>query len=140
MTRNLLLALALLLAMTIPLRADEPQEKPIGTWTRTTTVDDHPVKVKIEVKPETIRCMVRTAEGLAKETITVEADYFVTRDGLMLGVVPLGKSGQKSAEKPSLKDTLKDRGFACRFTVGKHGLVVSEVVTGADIEENVKKV
>jgi hypothetical protein len=140
MTRNLLLALALLVAMTVSLRAEESAEKPIGTWTRTTTVDDHPVKVKIEVKADTIRCTVRTAEGLARETITIEADYFVTRDGLLLGVVPLGQGEKKAPEKESLKETLKERGFACRFKITKHGLVVSEVITGSDTDENTKKV
>jgi hypothetical protein len=140
MTRKMLAVVALVVATAAPLRAYEEADKPIGTWTRTTTVDDHQVRVKIEVKPDTLRCTVRTADGLATQTITVEADYFVTRDGVVMGMVPLGKKTAKATDKEALKDTLKERGFMCRFKLDKHGLVISELVTGGDIEENVKKV
>jgi hypothetical protein len=140
MTRKMLAVLALLAATAAPLRAYEEVEKPIGTWTRTTMVDDQQVRVRIEVKADTIRCTARAAKGLVTETLTVEADYFITRDGVVMGMVPLGKKTAKAADKEALKDTLKERGFMCRFKLDKHGLVISELVAGGDIEENVKKV
>jgi hypothetical protein len=144
MTRKTLTALAalvLLVAATSPLRAYDPLAH-VGTWTRTATIDDHEVKIKLEVKDNTIRCTIHTTEGPVASTLTVEADYLVTKDGVLVGVLRGGKKPQKGAGKEDPKDSIKDRVFACHFTIekGANALVVTEVVSGGDADDMGKKV
>jgi hypothetical protein len=128
------MAVVLLVALTVPLRAqDSDAGKPIGTWTHTATMDDHQVKVKLEVKADTIHCVVRTTEGPAVSTLTVDADYIVSRDGLLVGVLP----APRKSDRGDTKD--QDRLFLCRFTVEKNTLVVTEVNSGGS-DDQLKKV
>jgi hypothetical protein len=128
-----LAAVALLVATTAPVSAYEGWQ--VGTWTHTATVDDHEVKVTLDLTANTIHCTIRTKEGSATWTLTVEADYVLSRDGVVVGILAPGKASPK--EK---KDDSKERTFTCRITAEKDGIVVSDVAQGGGYEEQAKKV
>jgi hypothetical protein len=128
MTRILLTVLAalLLLATTAaPARAYEGWQ--VGTWAHTATVDDHQVKVTLDVTANTIHCTVRATEGPTTWTITAEADYVMSRDGIVVGILAAGKGSPKDK-----KNGVEERAFTCRITAEKNGIVVSDLNGGPD--------
>jgi hypothetical protein len=75
------LAAASLLALAAPSQAQhEHAQKLQGTWVRMA----EGCKVKLEVKPDHLRCTMTTEEGMA---ISVDADYVVSKDGILLGLL-----------------------------------------------------
>jgi hypothetical protein len=135
MTRTLLTvltALSLLVMTAAPARAYDGWQ--VGTWTHSTTVDDHPVKVTLEVTANAIHCTVRTREGPATVTIALDASYVMSRDGLMVGILAPDKVAPKDE-----KNSAEDRAFTCRLTAEENGIVVSDVSGGRD-KDLVKKV
>jgi hypothetical protein len=141
MARTTVIALALLVATTVPLWAqDNDGAKPIGTWTRTATVRHHEMRVKMEVKADTLRCTVRLPDEPLPGKFTADADYVITRDGRVLGAVPLGHREKKAGNKESSKDQRLDRVFVCRFKVEKHALVISDLVWGGKDGDTIKEV
>jgi hypothetical protein len=116
------LAAAVLLAAAVVARADEAS-KPLGTWVR--RGEDH--KVTLDVKPDMVRCTV-TAEG--GYSISVDADYIVSKDGIMLGVIRT-----KGTEKKGDERELDKRLFYCRFAMDKNRLVISDLAIGGDKEK-----
>jgi hypothetical protein len=118
MARNLtvVLAAATLLALTAATQAQsERSAKLLGTWTR--KADG--CKVKLEVKPETLRCTVATEEGYA---VTVVADYVVSKDGVLLGILHAGKAGKSGDE-----DALSKRLFYFQFRADDKALVIQDL-------------
>jgi hypothetical protein len=119
MARNLtvVLAAATLLALTAATQAQTEQRsaKLVGTWTR--KADG--CKVKLEVKPETLRCTVTPEVGYA---VTVAADYVVSKDGVLLGILHAGKAGKKGDE-----DALSKRLFYFQFRADDKALVIQDL-------------
>jgi hypothetical protein len=136
MTRTLLTvlaALSLLVVTAAPARAYDGWQ--VGIWTHTATVDDHSVKVMLEVTAGTIHCTVRTKEGPANVTITVDASYVMSRDGLVVGILGPDKIAPKDE-----KHSAEERAFTCRLAEEKDGIVVSDVSGGGTDKEQIKKV
>jgi hypothetical protein len=123
-------ALVALLFATVSLYAQENKaEKLQGTWVHKAK----DAKVIIGIKPQVMRCtIVSTLEGLA---VTVKADYLVTEDGILLGVVRAEKPGKK-ADADELE---KERIFCCRVAVDKRSLNVSDVKCPSDMLDKVKE-
>src|SRR5262249_42528289 len=103
-TLKALAAAALLLAATAPARAYTGWQ--VGTWARTATVDDHEVRVRLELTENTIHCTVRSAEGPFGMTITIDADYLISRDGVLIGVLTSSKAPQKTRKPSDEKEDL----------------------------------
>jgi hypothetical protein len=112
------LAVAVLLAAAAAAPAEEAQ-KPLGTWVR--HIEGH--KVNFDVKPDTVRCTI-TEGGYA---ISVDADYIVSKDGVLLGIIRT-----RGADKKAEENELDKRLFYCRFAVEKNALVISDLNVGGD--------
>jgi hypothetical protein len=123
-----LMTSALLVAGGSALAQDADSRKPLGTWVHHT--DDY--KVTFDVKPDTLRCTVSGEGGLS---ISVTADYVVSPDGILFGVIRTRKAEKKKEEEAEMEKRL----FYCRFSVEKNSLLLSDVVYGDD-EDKIKKV
>ena len=110
------LAAASLLALAAPSQAQhEHAQKLQGTWVRRA----EGCKVKLEIKPECLRCTVTTEDGMA---ITVDADYVVSKDGILLGILRA-----PVAAKASDDDAMGKRLFYFQFTAEDRSLVVQDL-------------
>lgn len=128
-----ILATATLLALTASAPAQsERNQKYLGTWTR----HADGCKVKLEVKPETLRCTVTFEEGYA---ITVEADYVVSKDGVLLGILHDPKNG-KAAKKDKDDDPLNKRLFYFQISADDKALVIGDLNYGDSGDDKVKEV
>jgi hypothetical protein len=110
------LAAASLLALAAPSQAQhEHAQKLQGTWVRRA----EGCKVKLEVKPEGLRCTMTTEEGMA---ITVDADYVVSKDGILLGILhtPVAPNAADA-------DAVNRRLFYFQFTAEDRSLVVKDL-------------
>jgi hypothetical protein len=101
---------------TLPLVAQEaPNAKLLGTWAHSA----NGYKTVIDIKPEGLHVtFVCRPEGA---TVSVHADYLVTRDGLLVvanRMYGVGKS--KKAE-----DELKNRLYVCHFSLQGDSLIIS---------------
>jgi hypothetical protein len=135
MTRYIpaVLAAATLLALTAPTHAQtERNQKLLGTWTR----HSDGCKVKLDIKPEVLRCTVTIAEGYA---ITVEADYVVSKDGVLLGIVR-GPKTPKAAKKDDDDDPLSKRLFYLQLSADEKSLLVSNLNYGDNGDDKTKEV
>jgi hypothetical protein len=135
MTRILLTvlaALSLLATTTAPAHAHDGWQ--VGTWTHTATGDDHQVKVTLEVTANTVHGTVRTSEGPVTMTVTADASYVMSRDGLVVGILGPDKVSPKDE-----KNSAKERTFTCRLTAEKNGVVVSDVSGGGGYQDSLKK-
>src|SRR6266511_1967466 len=112
------LAVAVLLAAAATAPAQDSL-KPLGTWVR--HVEGH--KITFDVKPDAVRCTI-TEGGYA---ISVDADYIVSKDGVLLGIIRT-----KGADKKAEENELDKRLFYCRFAIEKNGLVISDLNVGGD--------
>jgi hypothetical protein len=141
MTRTLLkdlAALSLLAVATAPACAYWSSQ--VGTWTHTATVGDHRVKVTLDVTANTIHCTLRTEEGAAAVTITVEADYVMSRDGIVAGILAPGKAPPKGSATKDEKGGVEERAFTCRVNVEEKALVLSDLGGGGSDKDQIKKV
>jgi hypothetical protein len=125
-----LMTSALLVAGGAALAQDADSRKPLGTWVHHS--DEY--KVTFDVKPDTLRCTVTGEGGLS---ISVTADYVVSPDGILFGVIRTRKADKKK-EKEEEGDTEK-RLFYCRFAIEKNNLVLSDVAYGDD-KDKIKEV
>ncbi len=122
-TRMALAATALLAAVS-PAPAQTPDHRPLGTWTR--RADGN--KVTLTAEPDRLRCTVQFKDGF---TISVSADYVVSKDGVLLGVLrPRG-----AAPDPSDQKATEDRLFFCRVVVDGDKLTVSGLTVANDDAE-----
>jgi hypothetical protein len=123
MARMTTMALALLLVAGSALcGADEKpagKSKPVGTWKR--TAGDH--SITFTFKADTLR-VVLNAGGNTKE---VEADYGVSKDGVLFGRI---SHARPEGDGPSEGDL-----FSFRIRVDKDVLTVSELKTPHDSAE-----
>jgi hypothetical protein len=140
MARKMIAVLAVLVAATIPLRADEAVSKPIGTWTRTATLRNETIRLKLEVKTDTIRCTARVDDLPEVGRVTVDVEYTVTRDGRILGAVRRHRPGESRPGKGSAKEDMLAGVFVCRFKVEKETLVVSDVTWGGKNGDTMKEI
>lgn len=119
---------ALLVLTAAPARAqDGKAEKPpdlLGFWTHKAEEG----KVTLDICQHTLICTIEAPKGMA---FTVEADYAVSPDGLLVGILR-AKQKKKDADNPD------ERVFCCRLS--RHGgtLTVHEMKCGL-AEEQVKK-
>jgi hypothetical protein len=110
------LAASSLLALGAPSQAQqEHAQKLQGTWVR--RADG--CKVRLEVKPESLRCTVTTEEGMA---ITVDADYVVSKDGILLGILRAPLAGKAADD-----DAVTKRLFYLQFAAEDRSLVVKDL-------------
>jgi hypothetical protein len=100
----------------------------IGTWKRHT--EGHEIAVTVE--RDGLRLSVAFPEGL---TVSMEADYLVTRDGILVGVLRLRNGDLLLKERTELAS----RFFQCRFAVEGNELVVREVKVGNLVDDCCKK-
>jgi hypothetical protein len=107
---------------------DADSRKPLGTWVH--HCDDY--KVTFDVKPETVRCTVSGEGGLS---FSVTADYVVSPDGILFGIIRTRKTEKKKEEEGDTEKRL----FYCRITMEKNSLVLSEVAYGED-KDKIKEV
>jgi hypothetical protein len=127
-TLKALAAVALLIVATAPAQAYTGWQ--VGTWARTATVDDHEVRVKLELTENTIHCTVRSSEGSLGVTITIDADYVISRDGTLIGILAPTKGRQKTKKTNDDKEDLNNRILACRLDPEKNALVLKDVTFG----------
>jgi hypothetical protein len=123
-----LMTSALLVAGGAALAQDADSRKPLGTWVHHT--DEY--KVTFDVKPDTLRCTISGDGGLS---ISVTADYVVSPDGILFGVIRTRKADKKKGEEADTEKRL----FYCRFAIEKNGLVLSDVAYGDD-KDKIKEV
>jgi hypothetical protein len=123
-----LMTSALLVAGGAALAQDADSHKPLGTWAH----HSNDYKVTFDVKPDTLRCTVSGEGGLS---ISVTADYVVSPDGVLFGVIRTRKADKKKEEEGDMEKRL----FYCRFTIEKNNLVLSDVVYGDD-KDKIKEV
>jgi hypothetical protein len=111
-----ILAAASLLALAAPGRAQQDRaEKLQGTWVRR----DEGCKVRLEVRPASLRCTVTMEEGVA---MTVDADYVISKDGILVGILraPLDPN-------PADTDGVNRRLFHFQFTAEDRSLTVKDL-------------
>src|SRR5262245_6358939 len=98
---RLLLAAGVLCAAAAVAHADAKlADQLTGTWVH--RVEGH--KVTLAVQPTSLRCTISLPDGVS---IVVEADYVVSKDGVLLGIIrPSGK-----AAKSEDKDVIGERTF-----------------------------
>jgi hypothetical protein len=80
--------------------------------------------VKLDVKPDRLHCTVTGPDGVA---IVLDADYVVSKDGVVVGILRA-----KTAVKPNDEDALKDRLFYFRVLARERALRVSDLNCGGD--------
>jgi hypothetical protein len=110
------------------LAQDTDSRKPLGTWVHHT--DDY--KVTFDVKPDTVRCTVSGEGGLS---FSVTADYVVSPDGVLFGIIRTRKAEKKKDDDGDVEKRL----FYCRVTMEKNHLVLSDVAYGED-KDKIKEV
>jgi hypothetical protein len=111
-----ILAAASLLALAAPSQAQhERAEKLQGTWVRMA----EGCKVKLEVKPDHLRCTMAMEEGMA---VSVDADYLVSKDGILLGLL-------RTPMVPNAADVdaVNRRLFHFQFSADDRSLTIKEV-------------
>jgi hypothetical protein len=111
-----ILAAASLLALAAPGQAQQERAQKLqGTWVR----KDVGCKVKLEVKPASLRCTVTMEEGVA---MTVDADYVVSKDGILVGILraPMDPN-------PADTDAVNRRLFYFQFTAEDRSLTVKDL-------------
>jgi hypothetical protein len=119
MIPRLLFAVSLVLAVSATGFAQGDKTKaPIGTWTR--TVGDN----KLELKFETKALIFTHKQG--SDSIKVEADYAIARDGTIYGRVAKSQGGE-NAPKPGML-------FSFRIKMGTKTITLSDL-TGTDSAE-----
>ena len=79
--RTFLVTAAVAVLVALPLLAGPP--RPVGTWTR----DAAPLKVSVTFTETTMTARATFDEGGGADTITLDAEYSVTSDGVLYGVV-----------------------------------------------------
>jgi hypothetical protein len=135
MTRYItaVLAAVTLVALAVPARAQtERNQKLLGTWTR----HADGCKVRLDIKPDVLRCTVTIAEGYS---ISVEADYVVSKDGVVLGIVR-GPKTLKAAKKDDDDDPLSKRLFYLQVSADEKSLMVSNLNCGDNGDDKTKEV
>ncbi|HJT77664.1 MAG TPA: hypothetical protein VJ739_10730, partial [Gemmataceae bacterium] len=125
---RLLLAAGLVAACAAGLRAAEPPNaKLLGTWTHHRGA----YRVRLEIKPDRLHCTIAGPDGI---TFALDADYVVSKDGVVLGIIRARGAGKKDDE-----DALQDRLFYFRVTARERTLVVSQLSCG-DEDDSPKEV
>jgi hypothetical protein len=125
MTRWVTAALALTLACAVPAAtADEVKKPPVGTWTK----KEGDRTVTFQIKADGMRVVLK---GEGDQKIEVDADYGVTKDGVLFGrISKVAKPGGEGPEEGEL--------FSFRFKVEKDKLILSDL-TGTKIDDGAKK-
>ncbi len=102
--------------------ADEPptSRKPLGTWQKKFEEN----QIQFEVKPDTFRVTVTTPDV----TIEADADYAVTKDGILFGVI------RKVDKKGICAGPMEGDLFSFRYTVNNNVLTIKDL-HGTDNEE-----
>jgi hypothetical protein len=121
MTRRLIMALGIVVLLGSVLLAAEDEKgkakKPVGTWKR--TVGDN--SVTFEIQADTLKCTI----GLSGNSIEVEADYSVSKDGVLFGrISKVTKKGTDGG--PSEGDL-----FSFKVAVDKDTMTTSELKSSA---------
>ncbi len=112
----------LLLLVSATMGVDEKdvgKKKPIGTWKR--TAGDH--SITFTIKGDTLRVVMKGGDNV----VEVDADYGVSKDGVLFGRI---SKGAKEGEGPSEGDL-----FSFRFKIAKETLTLSELKTPHDSAE-----
>lgn len=123
MTRRALVVLALAFVGTMPAGADDKAaaKKPCGVWKK--TAGDN--TLTLDIKPDSLKFTL----AIGDNTIETEADYSVTKDGVLFG--RLNKVAKKGAGDGPEEGAL----FSFRFTVDKDTLTLSDLKSTAESAE-----
>ena len=100
----------------------------LGTWTH----DSGTGKVTLVFKERTLNCTISDPENV---TVRVDAEYMITRDGFLLGMLHGKKKKGESAEEEAGR-----RVFCCKVTKDGDALIVSALITKDKREELAKVV
>jgi hypothetical protein len=105
-------------AAALPAGAQEPANpKPLGTWVRWA----NGCKSVIEIKPDRLHyALYSKEEGF---TLSTNADYLVTRDGMLIGAIRMHKGAKQEKDK----DPLEGRLFMCHFSLDTDSLIISQL-------------
>ncbi len=115
------LAAAVLLTAAALTRAADPAEKFQGVWVRR----GEDCKIVLEIQPDGLTCTVATANGMA---ITVEADYVVSGDGIMVGVIRPFRKPRTEDER----DNTRERIFCLRLSATEKTLTIKDAECAND--------
>ncbi len=124
MARWVTAALSLTLACALPAAAADEAKKPVGTWTKS----DGERTVTFQFKADAMHVVLKAGED---QKIEVDADYGVTKDGIVFGRI--GKVTKPGNDGPDEGDL-----FSFRFKVEKDKFVLSDL-TGSKINEDAKR-
>jgi hypothetical protein len=112
-----MLAAALVLALTLTATAQPGKTKaPLGTWVR----EAGNAKIEFKFEEKTLKVSLKTAD----ETITIETDYGIAKDGTVFGRI--AKVDSSSGQGPEAGQL-----FSFKAKVGKGTLTISEL-SGTD--------
>jgi hypothetical protein len=120
LSQYVLLAATLLAGTAAPVQSDDTSDQPRGTWVH--HAKGH--KVSLQLDAHTLRCSITDGGGY---TLVVDADYLVTRDGFLVGVIRTRKSAEGKTE-----DQLAKRFFSCRVMTEKNSLILNDVSWAED--------
>jgi hypothetical protein len=121
MVRLLIATLAALAWSGVAVAQPSAPAKPLGTWTRTAGGD----RLTVTVEPDRLRCTLAFRQGF---TLSADADYLVTHDGLLRGVLRVTGTGMGPEEE------MRERSFSCRFKVKRDAsLVVSDFEAAGEL-------
>jgi hypothetical protein len=93
--------------------ADAPAKKPIGTWARGLGEN----KVTFQFKADSLTCVITNGSA----TLEVEADYGVTKDGVIYGIIT--KAERKGVDGGPEKGEL----FSFQVKIDKETITISDL-------------
>ena len=107
-------------------RAERASPVPDGTWER----EVGPFRVKIRVEGNRLYGTLTGGENGKKVTCALEADYSVTRDSLVYGVITSFEAQGPDSDTELLSILLVDQPFSLRFRVDDDALTIKDVKFG----------
>ncbi|HUR53781.1 MAG TPA: hypothetical protein VMZ71_06600, partial [Gemmataceae bacterium] len=101
--------------------------RPVGTWTR--EVADADATHRVTAKFEDDRLTIRFTQTDGKETVetVLDADYSITRDSVVFGVVTGFDTTATAGANAANRDELTDQPFSFRFRVDNGVLTVKDI-------------
>jgi RNA polymerase sigma factor (sigma-70 family) len=108
-------------------------ERPIGVWERSF---DGEIRMVLTVERDRLSMRAVVQEDKAKYTIVGEADYSVTKDGILYGVVTSIGVPEDADQDTELALLCIDRAFSLRYRVDGDVLTIKEVYVGLGDDKN----
>jgi hypothetical protein len=110
-------------------------ERPIGVWERSIAGE---IRMVLTVERDRLSMRAVVQEEKEKYTIVGEAEYSVTKDGILYGVVTSVGAPENAEEEIDLAQLCIDRAFSVRYRVDGDVLTVKEVYVGLGDDKNTR--